>query len=159
VTRNLILACAAIAAATAASAQTAPKPIARADYIKTVDARFNVVDANHDGKVTRDEIIAQQQRDLASGKARLTAQLQEAFKRLDTNKDGKLSLDEFMATAPAIRTTETADQMLQKFDANHDGKVTADEFRTPEVAKFNRVDTNHDGVVTPEEMKAASGGK
>jgi Ca2+-binding EF-hand superfamily protein len=64
-----------------------------------------------------------------------------------------------MATAPAIRTTETPDQMLQRFDANHDGKVTADEFRTPEIAKFNRVDANHDGVVTPEEMKAAAGGK
>jgi Ca2+-binding EF-hand superfamily protein len=159
VTRNLILGCAALAAGTATSAQTAPKPIARADYVKTVDARFNLVDTNHDGKITRDEIVAQQQRDLASGKARITAQLQDAFKRLDTNKDGKLSLDEFMATAPAIRTTETADQMLQKFDANHDGKVTADEFRTPEIAKFNRVDANHDGVVTPEEMKAASGGK
>ena len=57
-TRHLILACAAIAASTAAAAQTAPKPISRADYVKTVDARFNLVDANHDGIVTPEEMKA-----------------------------------------------------------------------------------------------------
>jgi len=159
VTRHLILACAAMALSSAAAAQTAPKPISRADYVKTVDARFNVIDANHDGKVTRDELVAQQQRELANGKALISKKLQEQFRQLDTNKDGKLSIEEFLAGAPAVRTAETPDQLLQALDTNHDGKVTPDEFRTPNMAKFNRVDANHDGIVTPEEMKAASGGK
>jgi hypothetical protein len=159
VTRYPFLACAAIAFSAAATAQTAPKPVSRADYIKAIDARFNLVDTNHDGKLTRDEIVAQEQRDLAAGKAKLAATLQDGFRRLDTNKDGKLSLEEFMASAPTIHTTETPDQLLQALDTNHDGKLSADEFRAPNLAKFSKVDANHDGIATVEEMKAAAGGK
>jgi 5-hydroxyisourate hydrolase-like protein (transthyretin family) len=159
VTTHRFLACAAIAFSTAAAAQTAPKPVSRADFVKAIDARFNLVDTNHDGKLTRDEMVAQQQRDLASGKAKLAAKFQDAFRRLDTNKDGKLTLEEFMASAPTIRTTETPDQLLQTLDTNHDGKVSAEEFRAPNLAKFNKVDANHDGVVTVQEQQAAAGAK
>jgi Ca2+-binding EF-hand superfamily protein len=140
----------------AALAQAAPKPVSRADFVKTIDGRFNALDTNHDGKVTKDELAAQQQRELQTAKARIAQQLQAKFKQLDTNKDGQLSLQEFMAAAPAVHSSETPDQILQQFDSNHDGKITADEFRNPEVAKFNKVDANHDGIVTPDEVKAAA---
>jgi hypothetical protein len=159
VTSHHLFACAAIALSAAAAAQTAPKPVSRADYIKSIDARFSQVDTNHDGKLTRDEIAAQEQRDLATGKAKLAASLQDAFRRLDTNKDGKLSLEEFMASAPTIRNTDTPDQLLQTLDTNRDGKLSADEFRAPNLAKFSKVDANHDGIASVEEMKAAAGGK
>jgi hypothetical protein len=159
VTRFLILACAATALGSAAVAQTAPKPIARGDFAKTVDGRFNTVDANHDGKITKDELFAQQQRDLDQAKARINQQLQARFNQLDTNHDGKLSLQEFMAISPPVRLGENADQILQRLDTNHDGKISAEEFRAPELAKFNKIDANHDGVVTPAEIKAATGKK
>jgi Ca2+-binding EF-hand superfamily protein len=147
-----------LAAAVPAAAQV-PKPISRADYMKTVDARFNNVDTNHDGKLSRDELAVAEQKDLAAAKAALDKRLQDAFHRLDTNHDGVLSLQEFMATEPAIKANQTPDQLLAALDANHDGKVTPDEFRAPELAKFDKVDANHDGVVTPAEMQAAAGKK
>lgn len=156
-TKSLILTLAAITLSSAAAAQTAPKSISRADYTNLLNSRFNTMDANHDGVVSRDELAAQEQRDLAQTRANLQAKLRDAFKQLDTNKDGALSVAEFLASAPGIKTTQTPEQLLQGFDTNHDGKLSAEEFRAPQLAKFNRVDANHDGVVTPEEQKAASG--
>jgi Ca2+-binding EF-hand superfamily protein len=135
----------------AAQAQQQPKPMARADYIKNVDARFNSADANHDGKITKEEIAASLDRDIAQTRQKLAATLQSKFKQLDTNHDGQLSFQEFLAAAPAIRPTETAEQVLRRLDTNHDGKVSPQEFRASEVAKFDKADANHDGIVTPEE--------
>jgi hypothetical protein len=157
VTKFLIIGCVGTALASVAAAQTAPKPIPRAQYQQLVDSRFNGADANHDGVLTREELVAQQQRDLATGKAAVSKRLQDQFRQLDTNKDGKLSIEEFVAGAPAIHTAETPEQLIQRLDSNHDGKVSADEFRNPEMAKFNRVDANHDGIVTPQEQQAAVG--
>ena len=154
--RFQILACVTVAISTVASAQAAPKPIARADYIKVVDGRFNGADTNHDGQLTRAEVLGQQQRDLEKAKAQLNQRLTTEFSRLDTNRDGKLTLAEFLAGVPPVKTAESVDQMIARYDANHDGKISADEFRNPEVAKFNRVDANHDGIVTPQEQQAAS---
>jgi Ca2+-binding EF-hand superfamily protein len=143
--------------ASAGSAQApAAKSISRADYLKTVDARFARVDTNHDGSISRQEMVAQQQRDLQAARAKIAQDLQAKFRQLDTNKDGQLSLQEFLAAAPQIKTTETPDQMVQQLDTNHDGKVSPDEFRAPDIAKFNRIDANRDGIVTQAEMQAAS---
>ena len=156
-TKCLILGLAAAALTSAAAAQTAPKAIARTEYINIVNAHFNQMDTNHDGVATKDEIAAQEQRDLIQTKANLQKQLREAFQRLDTNKDGSLSLPEFLASAPAVKMTQTPDQIIQGLDTNHDGKVSAEEFRAPQLARFNRLDANHDGIVTPEEQRAAGG--
>lgn len=159
--KTLVIAAAAVLPLTASMAQgpQSPKPINRVDYVKTVDAHFNQIDANHDGKLSKEELAAELQREMQMANTRIAQQLQAKFKQLDTNHDGQLSLQEFMAIQPSIRSSETPDQMLQRLDSNHDGKLSADEFRAPELAKFNRLDTNHDGVVTPAEIQAASGHK
>lgn len=150
-TRLLILTL--IAVAVPAAAQQ--KSVSRADWIKTVDAHFAQLDANHDGILTKAELAAEQQRELAQAKAAVEKQMRARFNQLDTNKDGQLSFQEFLAMAPALKATESPDQLLQRLDANHDGKVTAAEFRGPEIAKFDKADANHDGVVTPAEAQAA----
>jgi Ca2+-binding EF-hand superfamily protein len=155
VTRFLVIGCAGAALASVAAAQTAPKPITRAQYQQVVDNRFNKADINHDGQVTKPEAVAQQQRDLDAAKTQLNQKFTVEFNRLDTNRDGKLNLQEFLAGVPVIKSTETADQMIARLDTNRDGKISAEEFRAPEMAKFNRVDANHDGIVTPQEQQAA----
>ncbi len=159
--RLLLLASATLAVGMAATvgAQQPAKPVTRTDYIKSIDARFNMIDANHDGKISKEEMAAEQQRELQQAKVAIAKKMEDQFRQLDTNKDGKLSLQEFMAAAPPVRTSETPDELVARLDTNHDGKVSADEFRAPELAKFNRIDTNHDGVVSPEELRAAQGRK
>jgi hypothetical protein len=152
-----MLACLGLALSSVASAQNAPKPITRSDYVKTVDTRFNSADTNHDGFVTKAEMVAQAQRDVEAANARIKQQLEASFNRLDTNHDGKLTLQEFLGAAPAMHVSETPDQLLARLDTNHDGKISAEEFRAPELAKFNKVDANHDGIVTPQEIQAAAG--
>ena len=151
-TRLLILGLIAAAAVPAAAQQ---KSVSRADWAKTVDAHFAQLDANHDGILTKAELAAEQQRELAQAKAAVEQQLRAKFNQLDTNKDGQLSIQEFFAIAPALKVMESSDQLLQRLDTNHDGKVTAAEFRGPQIAKFDKADANHDGVVTPAEAQAA----
>ena len=151
----LLLVPASIALAQAA----APKPISRTDYVKSIDARFNAMDTNHDGVVSKAELAAELQKELDTAKAQVTQRLRQQFTQLDTNKDGQLSFAEFSAVIGNVHSVETPDQKLQQLDTNHDGKITAEEYRAPELAKFNKVDTNHDGVVTPAEIQAAAGRK
>lgn len=155
-TKILILAAAAtVIPFTAAWAQPQQaKPVSRSDFIKTLDARFNQMDTNHDGKVTKEELAAELQREIQMANAKIAQQLEAKFRQLDTNHDGQLSLKEFMAAQPTLHPNETPDQMMQRFDANHDGKITLDEYRAPDLAKFNAADANHDGVVTPAEAQA-----
>lgn len=137
----------------AVSAQTA-KPITRSEFLKIVDAKFDAADTNHDGVLTKQEIAAQQERDLQQARAGIIQQLTAKFHQLDTNHDGQLSLQEFLAAAPSLHATETPDQILNRSDRNHDGKITREEFRAPQLATFNAADTNHDGIVSPAEAQA-----
>ncbi len=156
----LISAAALIASpAFAQPAASPPKPVARADFVKTLNAHFAQMDTNHDGKLSRDEIVAAQQHDVEAAKATMTRQLQAAFNKLDTNKDGKLTLEDFMASEPQVRPTSSPEQILQQLDTNHDGKISVEEFDAPRVAAFNRADTNHDGVLSAQEQQAAAGRK
>ena len=55
-TRFLIIGCVGTALASAGVAQTAPKPIPRAQYQQLVDGHFSGADTNHDGVLTRAEL-------------------------------------------------------------------------------------------------------
>ena len=159
----VILASAALTLASAGLAQTKPaaaaKPIAKADYLKSIDTRFGNIDANHDGFLTSAELAAAEVRIEQQLTAARTQRLRAEFTQLDTNKDGKLSFDEFIAAAPPFKPRETPAQIIQQIDANKDGKISAAEFRANQMAPFNKLDLNHDGVLTPEEAQKANGGK
>lgn len=127
-----------------------PKPILRAAFLQNMDSDFARMDANHDGKLTRQEIEAFQH---AQALARIMARNEAVFKQLDTNHDGMLSPQEF-ARFHAEPPPPDARPMLQKFDANRDGVIGVIEFRAATVANFDRLDTNKDGVVDAAEMQA-----
>jgi hypothetical protein len=131
-----------------------PQSVTRADFLKDVDTRFNAIDTNHDGVITKEEIAAAQTKALQQAQAAEDQRMDAEFKKLDTNKDGQLSFAEFKAAAPALRVGESADQMLANLDANHDGKVSKQEYEARPLSNFEKADANHDGVLTAQEVAA-----
>lgn len=105
---------------------------------------FEELDADKDGKVTKEELAANR-----------AAKFAEA----DADKDGKLSADEMIAMrdkAEAARKAEMAKAMIARIDTDKDGFVSAAEMDAmPMMDKmFDRVDDNSDGAISKEEMEA-----
>jgi len=104
---------------------------------------FDAADANHDGKLSRDE---------ASDYL-----VNEVFDSRDANHDGKMTKEEWTGGDP----TRAAD--FNKRDANHDGVVTKEEAlaygRAHGVANkiVKEADTNHDGSLDRAEVQAYYG--
>ena len=150
-----------LAAATAASAQSAPAssqtpesiPTTRAEVIKMLDARFAGIDANGDGGLTAAELEKIGAQVIESRKVELAGAIQRAFAKLDTNKDGRLSIEEYGAAAPKIdvKPAENAAELVTLLDTDKNGKISSIEFKRRTLAGFDQLDANKDGTVTPEE--------
>jgi Ca2+-binding EF-hand superfamily protein len=127
-----------------------PQPIARAQFLASMDGEFRKMDADKNGQLTRTEI---EQFQKLQAVAEAEARNKEWFVRLDTNKNGSLSAAEFakMVTPPPAAN---AQPMLARMDGNRDSQVSLVEYRTATLANFDRLDRDKDGTVTPAEMKA-----
>jgi Ca2+-binding EF-hand superfamily protein len=110
------------------------------DGLKTRE-QMDLIDTNHDGKVSREEWIAYQER---------------FFEALDKNKDGYLEPDEFFRTAQdnviPFATLGYArglmtETMFGKIDADHDGKLSKKEFIDYQLKIFDAMDTDKKQVL------------
>ncbi|HKP11607.1 MAG TPA: EF-hand domain-containing protein [Blastocatellia bacterium] len=106
------------------------------------------LDADKDGKVTRDEF----------------AKIVALFDLLDANHDGALSQEEMNNFFRAMNEAQTQAQnqatggvdvnnLFANNDKNKDGKLTPDEITNERL--FKRLDLNKDGVVTRDEAETA----
>lgn len=109
---------------------------------RMTDMLMKLLDANNDGKVTREEF----------------AGLLKVFDALDTNHDGVLTKEEMgrffqvMNEVAAQRTGGVdVDSLFAKYDKNKDGKLTPEELGNDKL--FKAMDLNHDGVVTRDEAE------
>ena len=142
--------------------------------------RFNALDRNHDGALTKDDkpatpageearppLPAQGQAKPGKGaqaaKGERHQQLLAKLKEADKDNDGKVTFDEAKAVVPKL-----TQEHFNKLDRNHDGAISAadkparpagpgqdPQRRQQMLAKLKAADTNNDGKVTFEEAKAA----
>jgi hypothetical protein len=108
--------------------------------------RFAAADANHDGKLSRDEV---------GDYLVLTL-----FEARDKNHDGKLTWEEWK-----VEGVEGQKARFDARDANHDGVVTLQEAQAYErkhhvlTKDFKKADTNGDGYLSRAEVQAFYGSK
>ena len=143
--QSLLLAGISAAVATVAFAQNGPGPRrpGRGPGPHGPGPIIGVLDANHDGVISADEI----------------ANASTSLKTLDQNGDGALSLDELRpprpADAPPMRRNagkhHPASPLMLALDANGDGTLSATEIANAPTS-LKALDANHDGQLTPEEF-------
>lgn len=132
------------------TAPESPQPLARSQFLASMDGEFRKMDADKNGQLTRIEI---EQFQKLQAVANAEARNRDLFMELDTNKNGQLSPAEFtrLITPPP---EANAQPVLARMDGNHDSQISLVEYRAATLANFDRIDTDKDGIVTPEEMKA-----
>ncbi|MEM8850300.1 MAG: calcium-binding protein [Pseudomonadota bacterium] len=105
---------------------------------------FGDLDANGDGRLTRDELTA-------FGRARGA----ERFAAADVNGDGALTRDEIEAGVDA-RASERLDRIMAR-DADGDGRLTPDELVGDDPRRggrfFDRADADGDGALSEAEWE------
>ncbi len=104
---------------------------------------FEEIDANADGQITIEEMIAHRE---------------AKFAERDTNGDGFLSKEELLAAMQenaAKRQAKRVDHMIDRQDADDDGQLSMAELSNDErQAKFfERLDENGDGAISEEELE------
>jgi hypothetical protein len=98
-------------------------------------------DANKDGTLTRDELVAG---------------LRADFTAADTARTGCLGSEQVAAINQArVEADQSTATPLQ--DWNQDGCVNFQEFATAPASLFDEMDRNHDGKLSPQEFDAAAG--
>ena len=136
--------------------------------------RFDRIDTNRDGQISREELAQRRaQRGARQGQAQRPGGGQgQGMLRLDTNNDGQISREEFAQRRAlrgerrgqsAERGAQRAERRAQRAERRagrqaermfgQDGVITREEFRARALQRFERLDANHDGRVTMAERR------
>ena len=95
-----------------------------------------LLDTDGDGKISADEIAAEQKR---------------LFTAADVNGDGKLSPDEFRRRGAWFQVLSVV-TLFDLLDSNGDSAVTIEEIQNPSKRWFKRYDANNSGKLDDDEL-------
>jgi Ca2+-binding EF-hand superfamily protein len=140
-------------------------PIDLAQANERAARAFEKVDANADGQITQEELLAAGD-DHMKGMghrrhrggwghmpgAEHADRSAETFAALDKDGNGQLSSEEF-ARLREVRAEQMKKGAFARMDRNGDGVLSKDEF-PPFTAHLKELDTDQDGKVTREELRA-----
>jgi Ca2+-binding EF-hand superfamily protein len=108
---------------------------------ETAEGRFNALDANHDGLISKYEYDSD-----------------TAFAAMDSNHNNRISAAEVQGIlGPQQEGTPSASQRVGVADMNGDKELSDEELRRTLESRFNWLDTNRDGSVDLPEMTAGFG--
>lgn len=116
----------------------------------SIEADFRVLDVNHDGSITRDEIEK-------AGSELLLAN----FDKFDADRNGKLSLAEITAFVLAQRAEieRQRKEVFNQLDTNKDGGLSLEEAEKGDkllTTNFDYIDSNKDGKLSLPELNKFS---
>ncbi|RQW45247.1 EF-hand domain-containing protein [Novosphingobium sp. LASN5T] len=122
----------------------------QADRDAKVLQKFDAIDTNHDGSISRDEFLAHHNAMHGPRADGPGAGPEEGHRWHRGGRGGPEGRGPggLGAGGPGM-------MVLRMADANKDGVVTKAEYDAAVKAHFDRVDTNHDGKISKEERKAA----
>jgi hypothetical protein len=108
-------------------------------------AEMHKIDTDGDGKVSKAEWLAYQEK---------------VFAALDKNKTGKVDEKAFLSPSSEMATFATGGYarglqtkaMMHKIDTDGDGSVSHDEFIAYQTKVFDMMDKDHEGTLSPREF-------
>jgi Ca2+-binding EF-hand superfamily protein len=107
------------------------------------EAEVQMMDTNHDGKVSAEEHAAG---------------ARQMFATMDADQDGKVTATEMdsakMPTRNDAKSSMSSAEKIKVIDKNGDGVVSAEEHEAGSKAMFDRMDADHDGLLTAQEIEA-----
>jgi|LNFM01.2.fsa_nt_gb Ca2+-binding EF-hand superfamily protein len=109
------------------------------------------LDANSDGKLTKQEFDAEPVRADGRGAARAAERRQLMFQFFDRNGDGAVDKAEFDA-GRAEEAEFRKRRRMHALDRDGDGKVTLEEFTADARFRFLRLDLDRDGRITAADL-------
>jgi Ca2+-binding EF-hand superfamily protein len=109
------------------------------------ESMMDKIDANHDGKISKEEWIAYQEK---------------VWNALDKNRTGIVSDKQFLAPCPELVAFATGGyarglqtrEMMRKIDKDGDGSVSHEEFMSDQMALFDMMDSGKSGTLGSREF-------
>jgi Ca2+-binding EF-hand superfamily protein len=136
----------------AAPTRATPAPIAKSAFLLKVESEFISMDANKDGRLTKDEVERFRSAAIAT---RRREQNRALFTQLDTDRNGALSPQEFERIAGPTPTVNVQ-PLITKMDTNKDQLITSSEYRAGAATDFDRLDVNKDGLLSQAEARTGN---
>jgi Ca2+-binding EF-hand superfamily protein len=143
--RKVLVAAVSVCSAVGLAAIPAARANDKGEHAGGAGHEFQMMDADHDGKVSADEH--------AAGAKKM-------FEMMDADKDGKVTAAEMDAAHQQVtgakmhKSDMSAADKIKKVDTNGDGTVTAEEHSAAAKAMFDKMDTNKDGFLSKAELTA-----